>query len=128
MEDFDRYQEQVIADIESTIGKRECQPIIFAGSGLSMRYFSAPSWDELLEEMAGKCPKLDHNYGYYRQTRDEREMGQLLADQYARWAWDKNETKFQDKDILDHRLNQDVFIKSEVSDFSKKSCLFLLMI
>lgn len=116
MNDFEEYKEVVTDDIRSTIGSSPFQPIIFAGSGISIRYFSGPRWDDLLQKMSGKCPKLEQNYGYYRQSRDPPEMGELLADRYARWAWDKNESKF-DNIELDYNQPQDIYLKIEMCKY-----------
>jgi hypothetical protein len=43
-------------------------PILFVGSGLTRRYFSGPSWDELLAHLAAQCPPIEREYGYYKQT------------------------------------------------------------
>ena len=118
MTEFEEYRETIEEDIRQTVGSKPVQPIIFAGSGLSIRYFSGPNWDSLLEEMAGKCPKLEHNYGYYRQDRSPQEVGQILSDRYARWAWDRNENKFQDVEPKIEE-SQDIYLKSEISEYFK---------
>jgi len=119
MRNFEEYQSTVTEDIRETVGSKPVQPILFAGSGLSKRYFSGPSWDGLLSELAADCPKMEHNYGYYRQSRDPTEMGSLLADRFAQWAWDQNERKFSEMD-LDYEDKQDIFLKSEVTDRFKE--------
>lgn len=112
------YREEVKEDIKDTVGSRPVQPIVFAGSGLSKRYFSGPSWDQLLSDMASRCPKLEHNYGYYRQSRDAPEMGSLLADRFSQWAWDQNEDKFSDTD-LDFEDTIDIYLKMEIAEYFK---------
>lgn len=118
MTSLEDYREEVRKDIEETVGSRPVQPIVFAGSGLSMRYFSGPNWDQLLSEMASSCPKLEHNYGYYRQCRDAPEMGSLLADRFSQWAWDQNEEKFSDVD-LNFENGTDIHLKREISGHFK---------
>lgn len=54
---FENYREAVAADIEETVTMANCQPVIFAGTGLSIRYFGAPSWDGLLETLVEDCDK-----------------------------------------------------------------------
>lgn len=116
MEDFEEYKQEVVSDVESTVGGKPVQPIIFAGTGLSIRYFSAPSWDGLLEKMAERCPKLDHDYGYYRQNHSPSKMGQLLADWYSQWAWDKDHDKFEDWD-LEYDDPSDIYLKTEIAEY-----------
>jgi len=116
MEDFGEYKQEVISDVESTVGGKSVQPIIFAGTGLSIRYFSAPSWDGLLNKMAGRCPKLDHDYGYYRQNNSPPKMGQLLADWYSQWAWDQDYEKFEEDD-LEYEDPPDIYLKTEIAEY-----------
>lgn len=116
MRDFEDYKQEVVSDIESTVGGEPVQPIIFAGSGLSIRYFSAPDWDGLLKEMADKCPKIEHEYGYYRQNHSPPEVGALLADWYSQWAWDNDYEKFEDRD-LEYDNPADIYLKTEIAEY-----------
>ena len=59
---FPGYKAQIRADIEACVSRMGCQPILFIGSGLSKRYFSGPSWDELLHALAEGCPLIDKSY------------------------------------------------------------------
>lgn len=115
MESLEEYRSEVTEDIRDTVGSKPVQPILFVGSGLSRRYFSGPRWDELLSDLAARCPKLEHNYGYYRQSRKPPEMGSLLADRYSQWAWDQNERKFSDEDY-GYEQSPDIYLKTEIGD------------
>lgn len=53
--DFEKYREEVAADIEETVTMANCRHVIFAGIGLSIRYFGTPSWDGLLETFVEDC-------------------------------------------------------------------------
>jgi hypothetical protein len=116
MEDFEEYKQEVVSEVQQTVGSKPVQPIIFAGTGLSIRYFSAPSWDVLLKKMAKKCPKLDHEYGYYRQKHSPAKMGGLLADWYSQWAWDEDYEKF-DEWGPSYNEPSDTYLKNEISDY-----------
>jgi len=125
MTDFEKYREEVAADIEETVTMANCQPVIFAGTGLSIRYFGAPSWDGLLETLVEDCDGLGKEYGYYRQTRDPTEVGQFLSEQYAEWAWseygdhdedDESELSGWDETLFDHENDRDVFLKAKIAD------------
>ena len=118
MTELENYRQRVKNDIKDTVGSKPVQPIVFAGSGLSMRYFSGPGWDQLLSEMASQCPKLKHNYGYYRQSRDAPEMGSLLADRYSQWAWDQNEPKFSEMEP-NFEKSSDIYLKTEITRYFK---------
>ncbi len=117
MQSHGDHKEQIRNSIEETIGGRECQPIIFAGTGLSMRYFSAPSWDGLLEKMTERYSTINTNYGYWRQTKDPNAVGEILAKKYAELAWDKNDSTFDGEEIYDFSKNQDYYLKTEISEY-----------
>jgi hypothetical protein len=89
------YRAEITADIESVVSKMGCQPILFIGSGLSKRYFSGPSWDELLAALAKECPLIDKDYAYYKQTlKTQLAVGEEFAKIYQQWAWDKGKNHF----------------------------------
>jgi hypothetical protein len=89
------YRAEITADIESVVSKMGCQPILFIGSGLSKRYFSGPSWDELLAALAKECPLIDKDYAYYKQTlKTQLTVGEEFAKIYQQWAWDKGKNHF----------------------------------
>lgn len=54
---YAQYQEEVRADIAEVLRLAGCRPILFIGSGFSVRYADAPNGDELLKQLAEKCPK-----------------------------------------------------------------------
>ncbi|WP_241768111.1 hypothetical protein [Haloferax sp. ATB1] len=126
MTDFEEYREEMVADIQETVTRANCQPVIFAGTGLSIRYFGAPSWDGLLETLVEDCNGIEQKYGFYRQTRDPPEVGQFLAEQYAESAWgdygeydeedDESELVGWNDDLFDHENDRDVFLKAKIAD------------
>ena len=72
-----------------------CQPVLFIGSGLSRRYFGAPSWEELLSLLRAKCPLIEREYAYYKQTfKTPMAIGDEFARLYQQWAWDKGKNQF----------------------------------
>ncbi len=89
------YRELVTADIGACVSKMCCQPILFVGSGLSKRYFSGPSWDELLAALAKQCPLIEKDYAYFKQTfANQAAIGEEFARLYQLWAWDKGKKQF----------------------------------
>lgn len=130
MPDYDDYKQEVAEDIERTVTKANCQPVIFAGTGLSIRYFGAPSWDGLLEKFTHDCDRLEKEYGFYRQTRAPTEVGQFLAEKYAEWAWEDyaayNEEDSEiehfdwDVDLFDHRSARDIFLKYRIAEYLRE--------
>ena len=127
MTDFEEYKEEMAADIEQTVTKANCQPVIFAGTGLSIRYFGAPSWDGLLKMLVKDCDGIEQEYGFYRQTRNPTEVGQFLAEKYAELAWsdyaeynDNNDGEREllrwGEELFDHKNERDIFLKAKIAD------------
>lgn len=127
MSDFEQYKEEIKQDIEQTVTKANCQPVIFAGTGLSIRYFGAPNWDELLKMLVEDCDELEQEYGFYRQTRNPTEVGQFLAEKYAKWGWsdyaeyqkdgDESESLGWDEYLFNHESQRDAFLKSKIAEY-----------
>jgi hypothetical protein len=70
-------------------------PILFIGSGLSRRYFLAPSWDGLLQQLASECPLIDKHYGYFKQKFPSPiDIGTAFADYFREWAWGDGKDTF----------------------------------
>ena len=72
-----------------------CRPILFVGTGLSRRYFDAPTWEGLLATLAKQCPLIDKDYAYYKQTlKSPAAIGEEFARCYQEWAWGKGKSQF----------------------------------
>lgn len=109
------YRSQIKADISACLSKMSCQPILFAGSGLSRRYFSAPSWDELLATLAKNCPLIDKDYAYYKQLlKNPLAVGQEFARLYQQWAWDRGKNQFP-SDMFSDAVPEEAYIKYAIA-------------
>jgi hypothetical protein len=64
---YEKYQEEMTADIGTVLKTTECQPILFIGSGFSRRFADGPSWEELLGQLAEACPLIEYEFAYYKQ-------------------------------------------------------------
>ena len=113
------YRAQIRADIEACVSSNGCQPILFVGSGLSKRYFSGPSWDELLATLAKQCPLIDKDYAYYKQTlKHPLAIGQEFARLYQQWAWDKGKNRFP-ANMFSDTVSEQAYIKYAVAEHLK---------
>lgn len=113
------YQSKIAADINSCIATLGCQPILFVGSGLSQRYFSGPSWDELLTYLAHKCPLITKDYAYYKQTiKDLPSIGEEFAKAYQEWAWGDGRKLFPD-DMFTPETPPQLYIKYIIAEWFK---------
>jgi hypothetical protein len=112
-----KYKDQVTQDIASCISKMGCQPILFLGSGLSKRYFDGPSWDELLGALAKKCPLIDKEYAYYKQTLSSHSaIGEQFADLYQQWAWGTGKNQFP-SDMFSENVPKHAYIKYIIAQY-----------
>lgn len=122
MQGMSRYAEyisDVSKDVAACIQHMACQPIVFIGSGLSRRYFSSPNWDELLEYLSHRCPVIDKEYAYYKQTvPNSIDIGEIFADAYLNWAWSSGKSEFP-TELFSPSASRQIYIKHFVADFFK---------
>jgi hypothetical protein len=119
------YQNAVSSDIETCVSEMGCQPILFVGSGFSKRYFSGPSWDELLSILAKRCPLVEKDYAYYKQTfRDPAAIGEEFARLYQEWAWGAGKEQFP-AEMFTSDVPADAYIKFVIAYLLRGSRLHL---
>ncbi len=106
------YIEETSTDIQQTLEEAGCQPIIFAGTGLSIRYFGAPNWEGLLKALGDECPSITRPIAYYKQrnSNDLIEVGQEFSAVYQEWAWEGGRSKFPEE-LFDDKQTADVYVK-----------------
>ena len=110
------YRERISRNIRECISRLNCQPILFVGSGLSKRYFSGPSWDELLTRLALKCPEIDRDFAYYKQLwKSPLVVGEKFAKYYQQWAWGSGRNQFPESMFSDDTAEED-YIKFSISE------------
>ena len=113
---YEQHQTHTVTAIREAVTDRACQPILFVGSGLSKRYFGAPSWDELLEHLCGMCPAIEYEYGYYKQKYESLpEIGSVLAEQYREWAWTRFGREQFPEPLFEPGQPNDIYLKHAVA-------------
>lgn len=118
MASYADYQEHCTATIRGVISDRGCQPILFVGSGLSKRFFDAPSWDELLEHLCKSCPVIEYEYGYYKQKyNDLPAIGSEIAEHYREWAWSKSGKKRFPEELFRSGQPNGIYLKYCVAEY-----------
>lgn len=114
--EYKLYQTEVTAEIRDLIADLGCQPIIFAGSGISRRYFSGPSWDDLLQFLSKRCPSCDKDYAYYKQKYgNPLETGTAFSELYFEWAWSTGRNEFP-KEMYVDGVRRDAFVKYYIAE------------
>ena len=115
------YIEKADVSIRETLLRFECQPILFIGSGLSQRYFGAPTWHALLKIMFNKLPQGSDGYEYNRQklNDDPVAIGTVLADLIFEWAWKEGRSSFP-PEMFGSGVRKDAFLKYLVCSHLKE--------
>lgn len=120
MTDYAKYKSEIIEDVARVLKEKSCQPILFVGSGFSKRYCGAPNWEELLAGLADDCPKIEHGYAYYKQSKlTAPEIGSIFAKAYKEWAWGEAKKNFP-KEYFSAEYQEDIFIKHAVAEKLRK--------
>lgn len=114
---YERYVGEISEDIAETVQLLGCQPILFIGSGLSRRYFGAPSWDELLGYLASSCTTIDKGLGFYKQSlKTAPKIGEEFASCYHKWAWSAGRNEFPDE-MFAPDVDAQAYIKYKIASY-----------
>lgn len=107
--------------IARCIAELGCQPIIFAGAGLSRRYIGGPSWIELLQQVAELNPEVDKDVAYYLQKHGNLlEVSEQMIPAFHSWAWGEGKAEF-DSTLFSPDAQPRDFIKYFVAQHLMKS-------
>lgn len=113
---YHQYIEDVSDDIKTCLEGMGCQPILFVGSGLTKRYLDGPNWEELLQQLAADCPKIDKRFAYYKQKYPELiDIGSVFSDSYNEWAWGEGEKEFP-PELFEAGNEPSIYFKYKISN------------
>lgn len=113
---YREYQAHIMSDIDACLEGMCCQPILFIGSGISQRYFSAPTWDGLLEKAIALCPTINKPYAYYKQKlNDPIAIADELISPFQEFAW-QDRKNFPEK-LYDATCNADTYLKYTICNY-----------
>ncbi|MEB0040426.1 SIR2 family protein [Pseudomonas sp. MH10] len=116
--DYAKYIEDVTDDIKTCIGDMACQPILFVGSGFTKRYLGGPNWEELLRDLAGRCPEI-RQFAYYKQRYpDFVDIGTQFSEKFNDWAWGAGQGQFP-QELFDEASSPQIYIKHTVAEIFK---------
>lgn len=111
------YRAAIAEDISEQLASFPCQPVVFAGAGLSLRWFNAPNWQQLLEACIDNCPHVTRPFAYFNQqfAGDFPRIATALADAYREWAWSDGNNFFP-RELFEAGVPGDAYLKHFVSD------------
>ena len=117
VQNYTEYMKNVTDDITACLESMGCQPIIFVGSGLSKRYFEGPSWEELLEMLSERCPIIDKEFAYFKQSYGSlMKIGDIFSEIYKEWAWGIGKDEFPDE-LFDADKPANIVLKFKVAEY-----------
>ena len=111
-----QYRKEIARRILDVLDHTGLQPIIFAGSGLSQRYFGAPTWLQLLDRLCRECPTIKNPLGYLTQkhNNDLAAVGSDLVQYFQDYAWGDGRSGFPD-DLFEPGRPPDTYIKYRIA-------------
>lgn len=117
MNDYAEYIANRTEAIHKCMAELGCQPIIFAGAGLSKRYMEGPSWIELLSGIAADNPHVKKSIAYYLQKHQNLlEVGEQLVDDFHTWAWSEGREYFTEA-LFEANVRPKEFLKHYVASY-----------
>ncbi|MDT7521069.1 SIR2 family protein [Rhodoferax sp. TBRC 17198] len=121
MPNYVQYQQEIKDDIAETLQRFQCQPILFIGSGFSLRYASGPNWEALLTQLAQACPTIEKEFAYFKQKYDSdlTKVGSHFANEYFEWAWSKEGKKQFPAELFGTDIPRDTYIKYKAAELLK---------
>lgn len=120
MKEYGEYITERKENITSVVEDMKCQPILFIGSGLSIRYFDGPNWEGLLEKMVDDCPTIHNDIDYFLQGSDSYpEVGSKIADEYYKWAGEEGNDEFPEH-LGNREYGKDIYLKYKITEYLKE--------
>lgn len=114
---YSEYIKQRTEAVRNCLAELGCQPILFAGAGLSRRYISGPSWIELLEAVAKLNPRVKDSIAFlYQKYGNLLEVGEHLIPDFHAWAWAEGKKNF-DASLFSPNIQPAEFIKFFVAKY-----------
>lgn len=116
---YDDYKREIEIRIRGVLEEMKTQPVLFIGTGLSIRYFDAPSWESLLRSLAER-EAIENEYEQLKQNIGSKPLiAEEFAEDYNQWAWRSGEDGGRDTFppwIFDSHAPADIYLKYTVAD------------
>lgn len=115
------YLEHSIKRLKSVIDDSGTRPILFIGTGLSIRYLGAPSWIELLNVLIHRNKNCKYPIAYYEQSCENNpQIASLLIEEYKDYAWDNYKKEIYPKSLYEENSNKSMYLKHEIRRIFKR--------
>ncbi|WP_281658230.1 SIR2 family protein [Halobacillus sp. Cin3] len=118
MSKYQTYLESSLARLRTVLDDSGSRPILFIGSGMSIRYLNTPDWIGLLEKLIDLNPQKRFPIGYYTQNtnNDYPAVASALIEEYQDFAWDKHEEGIFPENLYGHTFHKSIFLKYQISE------------
>ncbi|MRC15528.1 hypothetical protein GH866_07910 [Bacillus thuringiensis] len=112
---YNDYLKDSMTRLKSVIDDSGTRPILFVGTGLSMRYLNAPNWIGLLDMLINRNPKCTYPIAYYTQNcEDNPHIASLLIEEYNKYAWDNYRNGAFPEKLYEPNNHNSMFFKYEI--------------
>ncbi|MCU5031541.1 hypothetical protein BK720_01635 [Bacillus thuringiensis serovar brasilensis] len=112
---YNDYLEDSMTRLKSVIDDSGTRPILFIGTGLSIRYLNAPSWINLLDRLIHRNSNSNYPIAYYTQNcEDNPQIASLLIEEYNKYAWDNYKNMVFPKKLYEPNNHKSMFLKYEI--------------
>ncbi|MFH6987593.1 SIR2 family protein [Flavobacterium collinsii] len=123
--DTNTNNEEFKKKLKDTLIESQRPPFLFIGSGISIRYYSIPTWLNLLKafvEDNKECFSFEFGYYSSKCSNDPLKIASRLADEFHEFWW-KSEKYLQSRETHHKIAGQDTELafKIELSNFVEKS-------
>lgn len=111
-EEYAAYLERNIDAIKALLEKTGARPVLFLGCGITRRYLGAPSWTELLRDLALKIGIDSDRFSFISQKvgSNPAEIGEMLVDLAHEWAWGAGKDQFP-QSYFSANVDKAIFLK-----------------
>lgn len=115
--DILKYKEEVTADIQACIERLGRRPILFIGSGASIRYSALPDWVGLLDLVRNECPTLDKGIAYYIQSYDGDlpAIATAFCSAFHDYAWTDEGRAYFPAELFSRATKKDAYFKHSIA-------------
>lgn len=123
MSEYTSYITEKTRIIQNCIAELGCQPIIFAGAGLTIRYSNGMSWLKLLSTVCSENPLIEYEFAYYKQSySDLLELGEHFIPYFHQWGWNSGRKNFPEH-LFAPDIEKNEFLKSYVAKLISESTI-----